>query len=174
MGRQVVSFSYLLFADDYLFFFQNDNCSLPNLKNTILWYCSISGQSINLTKSDLFCSPNISLDDQQSLAAALQVNLVQNPSRYLGINFKFRGRRVADFLDLVDRVQTKLQGWKAKLLTKVGKATLIYSVLQPCLDTPFPVLEYLRLLVINWMLSFGPFGGNMILVQGIYTWSIGI
>ena len=61
-------------------------------------------------KSDLYRSPNMQPFIQESLAEALQVNLVHNPSKYLGLNFKLRGRRVVDFEDLVERLQTKLQG----------------------------------------------------------------
>lgn len=59
VGRNGVSFTHLLFVDDSFFFFQNDRISPTNLRNTILWYCSISGQCINFDKSDMFCSPNI-------------------------------------------------------------------------------------------------------------------
>ena len=93
-----------------LVFFQNDKTSLPALKATLLWHCSLSGQTINHSKSELFCSPNIDTSIQESLASYLQVNLVQEPSMYLGINFKLRGKRIADFQDLIDRVQKKLQG----------------------------------------------------------------
>ena len=37
---------------------------------------------------------------------------------------------VADFQFLVDKLHSKLQGWKAKLLSQVGKTTLISSTLQ--------------------------------------------
>lgn len=40
------------FANDSLFFFQNDSCSLTKKKKTVLWYCSISRKSINFIKSD--------------------------------------------------------------------------------------------------------------------------
>lgn len=130
IGWQGVSFTHLLFADDSLFFFQNDVSSLSNLKQIILWYCSLSGQCINFAKSDLYCSPNTPQNEQVNIANSLQVNLVQHPSRYLGINFKLRGRRVCDFQDLVDKVQNKLQGWKARLLCQAGRATLISYVLQ--------------------------------------------
>ena len=123
IGRQGVSFTHLLFADDSLFFFQNECSSLNNLKRIIMWYCSLSGQSINFAKSDLYCSPNIPQNEQNTIANSLQVNLVQQPSRYLGIDFKLRGRRVCDFQDLVDKVQNKLKGWKARLLSQAGRAT---------------------------------------------------
>ena len=130
VGRNGLSFTHLLFADDSLFFFQIDESSLSNLKRTILWYCSISGQAINFNKFDLFCFPNTPQEVQEATASSLQVNLVQYPTKYLGINFKLRGRRVEDYQDVIDRVQGKLQGWKAKLLSQAGRATLIAFVLQ--------------------------------------------
>ena len=55
--------------------------------------------------------------------------LVQAPSKYLGLSFKLRGRRVADFNFLVEKLKSKLQGWKARLLSQAGQANLINSVL---------------------------------------------
>lgn len=69
-------------------------------------------------------------DDQETLASTLQVNLVQIPSKYLGIDFKLRGKRVADFQFLVDKLNSKLQAWKAKLLSQASRTTLISFVLQ--------------------------------------------
>ena len=37
---------------------------------------------------------------------------------------------MADFQDVIGKVQNKLQGWKAKLLSQAGRTTLISSVLQ--------------------------------------------
>lgn len=117
VGRNDCSFTHLLFADDSLLFFRQDNKSLGNIQRIIDWYCAISGQSVNLAKSDLYCSLNMPRVDQKALAMSLQVNLVQNLTKYLGLNFKLRGRRVADFSFLVEKLKSKLQGWKAKLLS---------------------------------------------------------
>lgn len=110
IGRNGVSFTHLFFANDSYFFFQNDKCSLSNLENTIQWYCSLSGQTIIFSKSDLYCSPNIPINIQETLASSLHVNLIQCPSKYLGLTFKLRGRRVIDFQDLIYKVQAKLKG----------------------------------------------------------------
>ena len=69
-------------------------------------------------------------ENQENLARSLQVNLVQCPSKYPGFHFKLKGNRIADFQFLVDKLNFGLQGWKAKLLSQVGRATLISSVLQ--------------------------------------------
>lgn len=130
VGRNDPSFTHLLFADDSLLFFTKDAKSIENIKLILDWYCAISGQKLNLNKSDLFCSPNMHPDDQFALAQTLQVNLVQNPSKYLGMDFKLRGNRCADFQFLVDKLQSRLQGWKIRLLSQAGRSTLISSVLQ--------------------------------------------
>lgn len=129
LGRQGQTFTHLLFADDSLLFFQKDKYIVPNIQKIVSWYCNLSGQCINLSKSDLFCSPNMAEVEKVALAQSLQINLVQQPSKYLGMKFKLRGNRVADFQVLLDKLQAKLQGWKARLLSQAGRTTLISSIL---------------------------------------------
>ena len=119
-----------MFANDSLLFFRRDDKSIDNIQCVLQWYYSISGQSINVAKSDLFCSSNMPSVKQQRLASALKVNLVSEPSKYLGLNFKLKGKRVADFHYMVDKLSSKLQRWKAKLLSQAGRTTLIHSVVQ--------------------------------------------
>ena len=66
---------------------------------------------------------------KNNLANSLRVKLVKQPGKYLGINFKLRGNRKRDFQDLIHKVTTKLQGWKARLLSQASRLTLINSVL---------------------------------------------
>ena len=130
VGRSGCTFTHMLFVDDSLFFFKKDNKSVANLKRILDWYCQISAQDIYFDKYGLYCFPNMPMFELEDLAKQLQVNLVQNPSKYLGLNFKLKGNRVADFQFLVDKLQSKLQGWKANLLSQSGRTTLITSILQ--------------------------------------------
>ena len=47
-------------------------------------------------------------EEKDTLAQNLVVNLVQTPSKYLGINFMLRGKRIADFQFLMDKMHSKL------------------------------------------------------------------
>jgi hypothetical protein len=128
IGRSTQPLTHLLFADDSFLFFKNDNKSIMAIQSTLAWYCSLSGQSLNLDKSELYCSLNLTTQQKTKMAQDLGVKLVSQPSKYLGVNFKLRGNRIADFQDLIHKISSKLQGWKAKLLSQAGRLTLINSV----------------------------------------------
>ena len=166
VGRNGLVFSHLLFADDSLLFFRKDKNSIQNLQSVLEWYCSIFGQSINLAKSNVFCSPDMPMEEQVGLANSLRVNLVQQPSKYLGVHLKLRGNRIADFQFLIDKLQAKLQGWKMKLLSQAGRTTLIASVLQSlplysfsCFKVPDAVCSKMDSLFVHS-------GGVMIIEKG--------
>ncbi len=129
IGRATQPLCHLLFADDSFLFFKHDKSSPNTIQSTLAWYCCLSGQSRNMDKSELYCSPNMTEIDKSNLANLLGVKLVLSPGKYLGVNFKLRGGRTADFQDLIAKVTNKLQGWKAKLLSQASQMTLINSVL---------------------------------------------
>lgn len=81
-----------------------------------------------------------------------------------GLNFKLRDRRRTDFQDLVDRLQSRLQGWSINLLSRERRATLIKSVLQSmplytfaCFSVPKSICDKLDATIRNfqWGHDFG-------------------
>ena len=97
---------------------------------------------------------------KDSLAQILVVNLVQSPNKYLGLDFMLRGKRIADFQFLVEKMSSKLQRWKAKLLSQAGRTTLIKSTLQS-LPIPSIASRCLKPFVTRWMLLLELTSGDM-------------
>ena len=73
VGRSCISFTHLLFANDSFLFFKKDDHSLDTLQKILEWYCIVLGQCINLSKSDLYWSPNMPIEEQEALAQTLKV-----------------------------------------------------------------------------------------------------
>ena len=59
----------------------------------------------------------------------LGINLTPNLGKYLGFSLKHSGSTSQDFNFVVERVQNKLQGWKASLLLMVGRVVMAQIVL---------------------------------------------
>lgn len=102
IGRNVSSFTHLFLADDSLFFFKKGNKSNENMQHILHWYCSLSGSVSTLQNLTMIS------EDQTSIAMSLNINLVKTPSKYLGLDFKLKGKRVVDFHFLVAKITSKL------------------------------------------------------------------
>lgn len=59
----------------------------------------------------------------------LGINLTPNLGKYLGFPLKHSGSTSQDFNFVVERVQNKLQGWKASLLSMAGRVVMAQIVL---------------------------------------------
>ena len=68
LGRSGIPLTHLFFTYDALLFFKHDVVSLSNIQYILNWYCSVSRQSINLSKSDHYCSPNMAKEVKMDLA----------------------------------------------------------------------------------------------------------
>lgn len=71
IGRHGIPITHLFFADNALLFFKHNAHSLANIQDILNWYCSLSGKSINISKFDLYCSPNMAEEDKVLLAQSL-------------------------------------------------------------------------------------------------------
>lgn len=71
--------SHLLFADDSYFFFRATRSEVLIMKNILLRYERLSGQTINFGKSNVVFSPNTTSMNKSELCAILQVDEVLVP-----------------------------------------------------------------------------------------------
>jgi hypothetical protein len=91
-------------------------------------YCLWSGQSINSGKSSI----NFSKNTNPSIIALVLESLPYTPnpanSTYLGLPILFGNSKKDAFQHIIDRVTSRMDGWRAKSLSQAGRLMLIKSV----------------------------------------------
>lgn len=151
LGRNIQPVSHLFFADDMLIFSNGNIRSLRRLRELLQKYEISSGQQINLQKSSMFVSKHIQGRKLVKVQQQLGCKVKEFPLNYLGAPL-YKGRcKEVYFERLFQIVSNKLEGWKAKFLSFVGKMTLIKSVLASihihtfsCMAVPKSVVQRLE------------------------------
>lgn len=102
---------------------------MGEIKECLDQYCKWTGQVINVEKSGCFFSKNTRGRTKAMVKQALNMKEIRKDAKYLR-NPLFVGRnKTYSFEDLRSPVEGRIIGWKAKLLSKAGRATLVKSVI---------------------------------------------
>ena len=122
--------SHLLFANDSLLFCQATKKETKEVLDILKLYAKASCQCINMEKSLVYFNSNTSSWKRELIKAMLGVSEVARFEAYLGLPTLVGRRKYHIFYFLKDGVWKKLQGWKGKILSRVGKEILIKVVAQ--------------------------------------------
>ncbi|KAL9668767.1 hypothetical protein QQ045_006307 [Rhodiola kirilowii] len=125
--RRAPVVSHLLFADDSLIFMKITDHSIRHVKALLSEYEYISGQSINYHKSEAVLSRNAPEHVIAAFESVLGVKLVQKHCKYLGVPLLLNRKRSDTFQSLLDKLWSKTQGWKNRLLSVIRKIHAIVS-----------------------------------------------
>jgi len=98
--------------------------------DTLQLYQNISGQKVNLDKSEMVFNPNLSPDIKNGFQAQLPTSISNNISKYLGLPTELGRSKVQDFNYIMDKIINKLKGWKERKLSFAGRSVLIKVVAQ--------------------------------------------
>jgi hypothetical protein len=93
-------------------------------------YEMASGQEINLSKSEVFFSRNLSRAGQEDLSNLMGVRHVLGTGTYLGLPSMVGRSKKATFAYIKDRIWKRINGWRSRPLSRAGKEVMIKSVLQ--------------------------------------------
>jgi hypothetical protein len=93
-------------------------------------YEEASGQEINMTKSEVFFSRNISMAAQEDLSRIIGVRHVLGTGNYLGLPSMIGRKKKETFAYVKDRIWKRINSWRGRALSKAGKEVMIKSVLQ--------------------------------------------
>ncbi|XP_038979986.1 uncharacterized protein LOC120110122 [Phoenix dactylifera] len=121
--------SHLLFTDDCLLLARARVSDARVLRRVVADYCMASGQRVNFQKSAVRFSPSTESRVRQEIRGILQIPEQEETLTYLGVPITGRRLRVAECSSLVQRVESRLEGWRAVFLSMMGRLTLIRSVL---------------------------------------------
>lgn len=118
-----LAFSHLFFANDLVLFAKADRKNFLAVREVLDSFCSLLGQKVSNAKSRVFFSPNVSPDIRENFCEILVFRSTPTLGKYLGFPVKHSGTR-QDFRFIIERIQSRLAGWKANLLSFVGQLVL--------------------------------------------------
>jgi hypothetical protein len=122
--------SHLFFADDSILFCRAKKEEAIHLMKALEEYQRISGQQINLQKSEMIFSPNLSTIVKQEFHTIMPIQVTNMITKYLGMHTTMGRSKIHDFKFLMDKIWNKLKGWKEKNLSFAGRNILISAVIQ--------------------------------------------
>lgn len=128
VSRSGPPLSHLVFSDKTIIFIRANQKSCRTIKQILDLDHMESGQKVNLSKSVANLSTGVPNRKKEVLKKLLGITKTSPMQSYLGISPLTRRPSRNEFKATVSRVENRLQGWKAQLLTFAGRLTLIKSV----------------------------------------------
>ncbi len=120
--------SLIQYADDTIFFCEAKAKQVRNLRFMWQVFEWASGLKINRNKSKLFYLGNRD-NKGVRLAAIIDCNLGSLLIKYLGIPLMKGNIRKEDWWSIINKIEKRIGGWQAKLLSQGGRLILVNSVL---------------------------------------------
>lgn len=130
MARGAPVISHLFFVDDTILFVRANEQEATTVKELIKKYEGASRQRINLEKTEIIVSSNITVEKRNELSRVLEVRDGESHPKYLGLPTLIGESKKHVFASTVDRVVQKMKGWKEKSLSQAGREVLIKSIIQ--------------------------------------------
>jgi len=103
---------------------------LTTIHNILALYEQASSQQLKREKTMLFFNKAVSEDTKSRITSFLGVPKVKEYEKYLGLLAVVGRNKKASLIYINERVWSKLQGWKEKLLSQAGREILLKAVVQ--------------------------------------------
>lgn len=127
-SRNGPTISHLFYADDLILFSKAEARDCNVVMDILNSFCETSGQKVNILKSKVFVSKNVTRDRIGMIRDTTGIPITKNLGMYLGIPLIHEKVKKDSFKHIVDRVAGKLSTWKMNLMSLAGRLTLINSV----------------------------------------------
>ena len=101
-----------------------------SLRHALDDYCAASSQLVSDAKSSIFFSPCTPMETRAKICTSLNIMAEIMSDKYFGLRPIVGVDRMDCFQHLIDRVLSRIRGWKKKLLSIKGKEILLKAVVQ--------------------------------------------
>ena len=146
--------SHLFFVDDTLLFCPATKNDLDFIQSILVLYEEASGQKLNREKTTVFFSKATPDERKLEIIDALGISVVRDYEKYLGLPAMVGRNKKASLNFIKERVWNKLQDWKEKLLSQVGREVLLKAVVQAiptfmmgCFKLPSRLLNDIEIMI---------------------------
>lgn len=95
----------------------DDLTTMVTLKLVLWLFSRVSGLHINFDKSS-FCSINLTQFQCWMVASVIGCAQTRIPVSYLGMPLSIKAPCRPEFLPLIEKIESKVEGWRGKLLSK--------------------------------------------------------
>ncbi|RZC46957.1 hypothetical protein C5167_039900 [Papaver somniferum] len=129
IARRPPKINHLLFADDCLFLCKANLTQTRYLLQVIAEFSKCSGQVINFSKSSVYFSKNMTPSSCQILSGTLQVPIMDEKEKYLGLPFFIGRNKKIPFSVLVEKIENRMVKWNAINLSESGRTVMVKHVL---------------------------------------------
>ncbi|CAA7022190.1 unnamed protein product [Microthlaspi erraticum] len=120
---------HMCFADDLILFAEASVSQIKVIRRVLERFCSALGQKVSIEKSKIFFSENVSRDLEKLIIAESGIQATRDLGRYLGMPVLQRRINKDTFGYILERMSSRLTGWKGKCLNLAGRITLTRGVL---------------------------------------------
>jgi hypothetical protein len=120
--------SHLQFADDTLLMGVRSWANVRALLAVLVLFEAVSGLKVNFHKS-MFVVINVAESWVLEAAGVLGCSVGRVPFLYLGLPIGGDSRRLSFWDPVVNKIRTRLSGWKSQFLSFGGRLVLLKSVL---------------------------------------------
>lgn len=119
---------HLLFADDILLMSKAVDTEASEIIRCLKAYINAIGQVINPNKSSIILGNKVPDENKQAVKRILRIDQEGREGKYLGLREWFSGskRKLLNFIQ--EKLQSRLNGWFAKILSQGSKEILLKSI----------------------------------------------
>lgn len=128
-GRHGPPISHLLSADDLLLFAEASSSQMNCILRVLNLFCSTSGHSINREKTNMFFSINVAVGTINEIAQCTGFSISHSIGKYLGVFYHGGKGKKDNSKGIIEKMDSKLAGWKSQCLSMADQITLAKSVL---------------------------------------------